>query len=82
MGWGRLAEGPAQPFPSRGPRSPLPALGGRDGKRVGERILLEVPNPSLFIPGPPHPIITPRPPFCTAIILYYKLALFPDPGQP
>lgn len=21
------------------------------------------------------------PPFCTAIILYYKLALFPDPGQ-
>ena len=33
----------------------------------------------LFL-SPPPPVITPPLPFCTAIILYYKLALFPD-GQ-
>ena len=63
--------GPPEPFPSRDPRSPLPLLGdflievgrgARDRKGVGERTSLpEVPNPSLFIPGLPHPIITPPP---------------------
>lgn len=55
--------------------------GARDGKEVGERTLPEVPNPSRFIPEPSPPIINPLPLFCTAIILYYKLALFPNPGQ-
>lgn len=55
--------------------------GARDGKEVGERTLLEVPNPSRFIPEPSPPMINPLPPFCTAIILYYKLALFPNPAS-
>lgn len=52
--------------------------GARDGKGVGERTPPEVQpvyfRASLSYHDSPLP-------FCTAVILYYKLALFRDPGQ-
>lgn len=81
VGWGKLnSEGPVEPPPSVGRSLPIAVERAAEGWEGGwGEDPPGGPESQLFFPGPPSPII--NTPFCTAIILYYKLALFPDPGQ-